>query len=129
MAADPVFAATPRNGVGNIATGNTTRDASVTTGIVSILTAGASGTLVTRIDIKATVTTTLGMVRLWIHDGTNYRLWREVPVTAITVSASVAGFEYSITMSDGLILPSGYSLRASTHNSESFNIAAMGGDF
>ncbi|TFV34544.1 hypothetical protein E4K66_30730 [Bradyrhizobium frederickii] len=79
--------------------------------------------------IKAIVTTTAGMVRLYIYDGTNTRLWREVPVSAITPSASVAAFASYLNLAlEPLILPSGYSLRASTHNAETFNIVATGGD-
>jgi hypothetical protein len=127
MAADPIFAATPRNGVGQISTANTNRDGTGTVG--TIFTAGSSGSIITVITVKAQVTTTAGMVRLFVYDGTNYRLWREVPVSAITVSASQPAFEEHIVDFGGLLLPSGYSLRASTHNAETFNIICQGGDF
>lgn len=127
MAADPIFAATPRNGMGQIATANTNRDGTGTVG--TIFTAGSSGSIITAITVKAQVTTTAGMVRLFVHDGTNYRLWREVIVTAITVGASTPAFEEHIIDFGGLLLPNGYSLRASTHNAETFSIICQGGDF
>jgi hypothetical protein len=128
MATNPVFAATPRNGVGQVSTANTNRDGTGT--LATIFTAGSSGSRIDVIAVKATVTTTAGMVRLYVHDGSNARLWREVPVSAVTPSASLASFASYLNLSfDPLILPNGYSLRASTHNAETFNVIAMGGDF
>lgn len=127
MATDPSFATTPRNGAGQISTANTNRDGTGTVG--TIFTAGSSGSIITVITVKAQVSTTAGMVRLFVHDGTNFRLWREIVVTAITVGASTACFEEHIVDFGGLLLPSGYSLRASTHIGEAFNVIAQGGDF
>jgi len=84
--------------------------------------------------ITATGTTTAGMVRLFINDGANTRLWREVPVSAITASATVAPFTATIrndTRPDLplLVLPPGWSLRASTEKTETFNVIAFGGAF
>lgn len=64
------------------------------------------------------------------------RLWREIPVTAITPSGTVAAFtiteSYQAAGDIGylpLSLEPGYSLRASTNNAESFDIiATFGGD-
>jgi hypothetical protein len=61
------------------------------------------------------------------------RLIGEVPVSAITPSGSVAAFSSVLNPINApwlpLMLPAGYSLRASTHNAETFNVMAMGGDF
>ena len=72
-------------------------------------------------------------MRLFIHDGTNARLFREVPVTAATPSGTVQAFAAALSSAQDfgylpLVLPNGYSLRASTHNSESFAVTAVGGD-
>lgn len=125
----PIFTLTPKVGVVAIATINTGRDGTGTIG--TILSAGTNGTRISRITIKATVTTTAGMVRLWIHDGAAYFLWREILITAITVSATVAAFESIIELlgERALILPTGYSLRASTEKAENFNVVAEGGDY
>lgn len=127
------YASTPRCAMAVISTANTNRDGTGTIG--TVLTAGASGSRVDRIDVQATSTTTAGMVRLFIHDGTNARLWREVSVSAITPSGTVAAYAAAMSSNNGqdigylpLILPTGYSLRASTHNAESFNVIATGGD-
>lgn len=134
MSAQAGYAATPRVGIGTISTANTNRDGTGTIG--TIFTAGSSGSRIDRIVIKATVNTTAGMVRLFIHNGTTAYLWREIAVSAITVSATVAGFESAMSSNNAadigflpLVLPTGYSLRASTHNAETLNVTAVGGDF
>jgi hypothetical protein len=127
MAADASYAATPRLGIGQVSAANTNRDGTGT--LVDILTGVAAGTRVDRVVVDATVTTTAGMVRLYIHDGTNTRLYAEIPIAAVTVSASVAGFRASIETPD-LNLPStSHVLKASTHNAEAMNVFAHGGDY
>lgn len=127
MASTPAFAATPRAAVAQVSTANTNRDGTGT--IATVFTAGSSGSRIDDIEVTAIVTTTAGVVRIFIHDGSNARLFREILVSAITPSTSVAVFSARIT-DLGLILPSGYSLRASTHNAEAFNVAVTrAGDF
>lgn len=130
MATSPQFASTPRTAVAQVTAANTGRDGTGT--IVSVITGGASGTRIDSVQIVAAGTTTAGMVRLYLHDGTNTRVIDEIPVAAITPSATVQTFmatrQYSLTQP--VILPSSsWSLRASTHNAETFNVIAIGGDF
>ena len=121
------YAATPRAAVGQISTANTNRDGTGT--VVTIFTAGSSGSRVDDIVITATVTTTAGMVRLFLNDGTNTRLWQEIPVTAITPSGTVQAFTFTL-LNQALILPNGWSLRAATNNAETFNVFVdRAGDF
>lgn len=130
MASAPSFAATPRVDAVAIATANTNRDGTGTIG--TVFTAGASGSRIERVRIQASVTTTAGVVRLFLHDGSAYFLIKEVLVTAITPSTTVAAYSADVDFSDLsqlIILESGWSLRASTHNAENFNVAAFGGDF
>jgi hypothetical protein len=127
MAVQAQYASTPRAAVGQVSTANTNRDGTGT--IVTIFTAGSSGSRVDDIVVTATGTTTAGMVRLFLHDGTNARLWQEVPVTAVTPSGTVQAFTSSL-LNQALILPNGWSLRASTNNAETFNIFVdRAGDF
>lgn len=127
MATAAQYAATPRNAVGQVSTANTARDGTGT--IATIFTAGGNGSRVDDIWITATGTTTAGVVRLFINDGTNTRLWQEVMVTAATPSTTVQVFNTAL-FNQALILPNGYSLRASTHNAETFNvIVSRAGDF
>lgn len=119
MSSTPNFASTPINAAVNIATANPNRDGTGTIGTVYTATTG--GARIDDLYIKARVTTTAGMIRLWIHDGTTYRFWREIPVYAVTPSATAMSFETQL-VGLGLILQSGWSLRASTEKAESFDI-------
>ncbi len=126
MAASPAYTATPRTERATISAANTNRDGTGT--IVNLFTAGINGSRVERITICATGTTTAGMIRFFLYDGTNFDLWREVVVTAITASSTVAAYYFQLG-SLGFILSSGKSLRVSTNNAETFKIIAEGGDF
>jgi hypothetical protein len=119
------YASTPKIGSVGISTANTNRDGTGTVG--TVVSAGASGSKINRIILQALVTTTAGMIRLFLHDGSNFRPLREVPVSAITVSASVSAWHDEIVFAD-LVLPSGWSIRASTHNAESMVVTALGAD-
>ena len=126
---NPIFTLTPVIGSGVVSSANTNRDG--TGDLVDIITGGANGTRITRITIQAVVTTTAGMIRLYIYDGSTTVLWKEIAVTAISVSASVIAFAYALEyLGDrALVLPANYVLRASTHNAEAFRVIAEGGDF
>lgn len=132
MATQAQYAATPKVGIAAISTANTNRDGSGTIG--TVLTAGTNGSRIDAIDIKATGTTTAGMIRLFVHNGTTAFLLTEVPVLALTPSGTSPAWETQLntnTMTQvlPLVLPSGFSLRASTNNAETFNVIAVGGDF
>lgn len=126
MAAEPVFAVTPRIGAVNVATANASRDG---TGTVATLITGAStGTRVAEIVCQARATTTAGMVRIFLYDGTTYRFFDEVSIAAATVSASVKGTRVSTSYAN-LVLPSAsWSIVVSTHNAESIDVIALGAD-
>ena len=127
MASIPSYAAIPRAAAEQVSAANTARDGTGT--VVTLFTAGASGSRIDDIDIVAAATTTAGVVRLFLHNGTGYRLLREILVSAITPSTTVEVF--SARLRDlALILPTGWSLRASTHIAETFNVmVTRAGDF
>lgn len=132
MAQSPAYAATPKCGIGQVSVANTNRDGTGT--LTTVFTAGANGSRIDAINIKAVGSTTAGMVRLFIHDGTNARLLTEIPALAITPSSTAPAWEAQLngnSMSQVLpiILPSGYSLRAATEKAETINVIAVGGDF
>lgn len=124
MAASPVFAVTPVVGMAQVSAANTNRDGTTGT-YVTLLTAGASGTRVAEIVTQGSVTTTAGMVRLFLTDGTTTRMFDEISIAAATVSATVKGNRVSTTYNN-LVIPSGWSIRASTHNGEAINVWALG---
>lgn len=132
MAIQAQYASVPKVGVGQISTANTARDGTGTIG--TVFTAGSNGSRIDMIDVQATATTTAGMVRLFVHNGTNAILLGELPVVAVTPSGTNPAFSAQLntnTMTQLLpiVLPTGWSLRASTNNAEAFNVIAFGGDF
>lgn len=130
MAADPQFATTPRIGMVVINTANTARDGSGTLG--TVITGGTNGTRIDRVRFQANGASTAGQIlRLFIHDGTNARLEREMMTAAVTPSATVPALGMDIVYGDSnpLVLPSGWSLRAAGHNADSYVVMAFGADF
>lgn len=130
VTATPIFIQTPKAWVGDLATANTNRDGTGT--IATIASAGPNGSRIEHVDIQAYGTVTAGVIRLYIHDGTTARLWKEILVTTTTPSTTIAAWSYSLDCSQPsncLLLQTTYSLRASTHNAENFRVASFGGDF
>ena len=124
---DPIFTLTPVIGVVTIAAANTNRDG---TGAMSIVVDGGNfGTRIEYIRVVATGQVTNGVVRLFINSGTASHLWKEIIVTATTPSTTTEVFNTEYIPTKPLVLPAGYILEASTHNSETFNIYAHGGDY
>jgi len=135
MATSAQYVATPRISFGAVTTADTSRTAPST--VVTIFTAGSSGSRIDQIDLVGIGTTTASMIRLFIYDGANYSLWKEIPTLAVTPSGTASVWMSSISSSINsdvlpLIIPSGYSLRATindTQTSSGVNIIARGGDF
>lgn len=133
MATSAQYAATPRVGSANLTTADTSLTAPTTVG--TILTAGSSGTRIDYIDIQGVATTSSGLVNLFIFDGTNYILWAQVPVIAITSSTTAPAFQATLSSNVNanlmpLIIPTGHSLRATTSVSQTgVRVTALGGDF
>lgn len=121
------YASTVNNAQAVISASNTNRDGTGT--IVDVLTGATNGTRIDDLSILATGATTAGMIRLYISDGTNTRLWKEISVQVNTPSGTNQTWSYYL-MDLGLILESGWKLRASTHNAETFHIiVTRAGDF
>ena len=135
MAADPVFAATPR--CASVTT-NGTADTSLTapSNTATILTAGASGSKVDQLRFIQIITTTAaGILNIFIHDGSAYNVFDQYVYGTGTVSTTSAPIPIDIVYNN-LVLPTGYSLRvtntvasgtgatAATHK-----VTALGGDF
>lgn len=126
MAANPNFAATPRVGAVVISSADTSRTAPTNVG--TVFTAGSSGSRIDEVNVTATGTATDNIVRLFLHNGSAYFLIQEINVTALVPSVTAPVFTYTLTFSN-LMLPSGWSLRATTNNAESYSVVAYGGDF
>lgn len=125
----PIYPATPKTWQGQVTAANTNRDGSGT--IVTVVTGGSNGSRIDRVRVKSTVTTTAGLARLWIslNAGTTWRLYTEISVSAITVSASTAAFE-STYLTPDLLLPDGSALLGATmEKAEATNFIALGADY
>lgn len=127
MSTSAQYAATVQTAQAQISTANTNRNGTGTLG--TVITGATNGTRVDDIYIVATGTTTAGVVRLFISDGTNIRLWQEILVPAVTPSTTVAVWSTAL-LNQSLLLKSGWSLQAATNNAETFNvIVTRAGDF
>lgn len=136
MSSTANYAASPKVGMAVISTANSNLDGTGTLG--TVFTAGTNGSRIDTILIYATGTTTAGMVRLFISDGTNNRLIAEVPVVAVTPSSTQPAFSALLQSNNNGLLNSAplpvnfqttYLLKASTQNAETFNVIALGGDY
>lgn len=132
MSAIPNFAASPRVSSAVVSVANPNRNGSGT--IADVLTAGASGSRIDTVCIKATSTSTAGMIRLFINNNSTSVLIAEIPVTAITPSATTPSYQAVVSGVSNpdlfpLVLPTGYKLQAATEKAESFNVIAIGGNF
>lgn len=133
MATDPAFAATPRAGAGIITALETSL--TVPTQAVSIITAGASGSILSEVVVNAVAaslvpTTVAGLVYLFLFDGVTYHLFDVLAVTAVTASATVAPFRTNKLYTE--CVQTGWSLRASQSiagNNGLLKVTAFVGDF
>lgn len=133
MATSAQYASTPVFGSVTLTTADTSLTAPTTVG--TVLTAGASGTRIDYIDIQGVATTVAGLINLFVYDGTNYILWTQVPVQAVTSSTTAPAFQLFISSNGNsnsmpLTLPTGHSLRATTSVSQTgIRVTAYGGNF
>lgn len=134
MASSPGYAAVPHNAAALI--GAVETNLQVPTQAAVVFTAGASGSKIEEVVVQAsatslTPTTVAGLVYLFLYDGSTYHLFDIIPVTAITASATAAGFRASRGYNN-LVLLNGWSLRASqseTSNASLLKCHALGGDY
>lgn len=125
----PIFVKSISTSVASIATANTGRDGSGT--LNTLFTAGANGSRVEFIKIMATVTTTAGMLRLFIDDGGTIRFFMEVPVVAITPSATVGAFMVHLQFGDAVpfMMKASTVLKCGTEKNETFHAVVVAGDY
>lgn len=129
MATNPNFTNGARITRAALSAANVNRDG---TGIVTSLMAGvAGGTKVNRVTVQNSVSTTAGMIRLFISldTGATWSLFDEIATAAVTVGASTVANRSEKAYTD-LELPSAASiLGCTTNNAEACAVFAHGGDF
>lgn len=110
---------TAKLGQDTLSTANSNLDGSGT--LVSVALASLNGAIVKAVTITALGSCSQGMIRLFVYNGSNTTiLIGEIEVPAVTRSSREKGFSIVVPMN--LNLKSGYYLKASTQNADSFNI-------
>lgn len=126
MAADPVFAVTPRIGSVSIATADSSYTAPTNVG--TLITGASTGTRIAEIVVKCAATSAAAIVRIFLYDGSSYTIFDEVTVAAATGSATVQQTRVSTTYNN-LILPSAsWSVRVTTSVAQAIHVTALGAD-
>lgn len=104
------------------------------TDIWTVITAGTvangwKGCRIESVTIKALTTSTMGMVRLFLYNTSVTRLLTEIPIAAITQSATEKTFEQKISLNN-FSLKAGWEIRATTENSsQSIAVTIEGNDW
>ena len=134
MATNPGYAATPLHGAAVLTALET--DLQVPTQAVSVIGTQTNGAKIEEIVVEAIATTLIattvaGLVYIWIYNGSTYFLYDVIPVTAVTASATGAGFRLSKSYNN-LILESTESLYAGNSvagNDSKLVVHAFGGAY
>lgn len=127
------YASTPKVGAALLTTADTSLTAPTTVG--TVFTAGASGSRIDFIEVMGVATTVASLINLFIYDGSTYHLWKQIPVQAVTTSTTTPSYAAAMSSSTmplelPLVLPTGYSLRATTTVTQTgVKVIATGGDF
>jgi len=112
-----------------VMTGTANPNLDGTTGVYDpVFEANIAGARIRRIKIKALGATTAGMIRFFI----NNMLWLEVPVAAVTPSATLASFEATVDLTgpgEGLELGPEQVITVSTEQAEIFAITVEGANY
>lgn len=126
MAADPAFAVIPR--VGSVAISTAETSLTAPTAFGTLITGVAAGTRVAEIVVKCAATSSAAVVRVFLHDGTNYFLFDEIVVAAATSSNTATTTRVAVTYNN-LILPSAsWSVRVATTIAQATHVTALGAD-
>lgn len=129
MASSPAFVSAPRIGRCSLSTANTATDG---TGTITDLIAGVSaGTRVLSINVQGTATTVGALVNVFLYDGTNWDLFDQITISAVTGSNTVKAHR-AVTSYADLVLPSashklGVTITVAP-TSGTVRVAAFGGD-
>lgn len=140
----PIFILTPNRGVNGGAriTGiNTTRDLSVTTNAVILLSGGTDGSRIDAIDwnhsssgATASVATIGRLFQCSDNNFSNPRLLREISLPAITPNqTATVGQTQTMSFTSPIILPAGFSLVVTIGTAQSagnyYDVIAYGGNY
>jgi hypothetical protein len=122
---------TTNNGTVIIYTANSNMNGTGALGLA--YTAGSSatynGSSVGSITVKGRVSTSPGMIRLYLDDLTTKFCFAEIVVPTVGKSATDPSFEHTIVFDNDLEIQAGYKIHASTQLSEAFHVFVEGNDW
>lgn len=111
-----------------LTTANTNTDGS--SSVVNLTTGGTNGSLLLALRVQAQVTTTSGIIRIYLYDGSSASsLIFEFDVPAVTLGSSSPGYSAVWVPEHRFIIPQNYILRAAPTKSEAFALTAFAGDY
>lgn len=120
MSSNAQYASVPRLGLASITAGDSSRSAP--TQAATVFTAGAGGSRIDRVAAQVGGTSMATTLRLWLHNGSAYTLWAEATFPSVTPTAAQAAPAVVLTSTNSplfpLVLPAGYSLRASVNDTQ-----------
>lgn len=129
MGTSPKFADTVN--VGSIALGGFDASLTAPSTSVTVVTGGSSGTKVEEIVLQGTGTTVAGVCNLFLHDGSTFHLYDQIPITAVTSSTTAVAFR-AYRQYTNLLVKNGWTLKASHtvtgNDTNKLKITASGGD-
>lgn len=139
----PIFVLTPKVSWGNVTTANTAKDGTGT--VVTIFTAGANGSKIDQIKVRAAGTNVATALRFFINNGStnataaNNSLAHETTIAATTLSEVAALADNDITILKNTTetacpipyLPAGYKINITigTTVATSLEVTAWGADY
>lgn len=130
----PVQAGPPRalSGV-TFSTANINRDGTGTIAdiVSNVSPLGPNGCIIRFLMLETTAASTIstaGMLRFYIHDGTAYRLFREIQVTAITPGATVKGWSFQSVSGEADIVNGRWNLNMELAPGHKFAVSTHFGD-
>lgn len=124
MASSAQYVATAVTSAALLTAANPSRNGTGT--VVTLYPAQVVDSRVDDINIQALGTTTAGAVRIFLKNGANFYLLRDIAVEAVVASASVPAFSLQL-LNLAWILAPGWELVASTEKAESFAVTVTRG--
>jgi len=128
----PIFPVAPRSqAMAVVGSGAIAARTSITgtTGLTLCFTPGANGSRIDTIRINGTGATLAGNLDFWVYNGTTSNLLTQTLISAVTLSATAAGFSTMLAFTD-LVIPTGYALYCSSEvASQLVNTIVSGGDY
>lgn len=126
----PIFPGASKLGKCALSSAVTARTVTGVTGLTKLFDAGANGTRLDRLALKATAATSNGLLFLWLYSGSgDADLWKEIPIDQTGAPSTVAASFEAEKNFDREVIPAGYSVYVSETVANALRVFAFGGDY